>query len=49
MDIINECEYEVMKFSDCELICYNNLIYWAYTYDDVLAGKGHFTFTLSYN
>lgn len=49
MDIINECEWTVVSFGDIQLIVFDNLPYWGYTYDQVIKGGGHISFELNMN
>lgn len=49
MDLINECEWEVIDFSDCQMVVFDNLQYWMMTYDELIAGNGHLSFTLCLN
>lgn len=49
MDIINECEWEVLDFGGSQLICFEALYYWCLTFEEISSGMGHLSFKLNLN
>lgn len=49
MDLINECEWEVINFTGYQLIVFNNLEYWMMTYEELIDRNGHLSFELCLN
>lgn len=49
MDILNECEFSILTLDVRQLVSFNDLAYWGYTYKQALAGMGHISFDLCLN
>lgn len=49
MDIINECEWDVLDFGDSQLVCFEALYYWCLNFEEISLGMGHLSFKLNLN